>query len=222
MQVTTEMHDGIALVRMDDGKMNAITRDALGAIEAALDEAEDAAALVFAGRPGSFCAGFDRAVMTGDDDAARSALGVGGARIAARLFAWPKPVVAASTGHAFTIGALWLMACDTRLAERGEYRYAMTETIMGAVLSGWPMTILETRVPARLMTPIAIQSLVLGPEDAVEAGYVDRVVDAGRAVEAALSAAGELAKLPAAAYAGNKRAVRGAAMKRLEEQLAAM
>jgi enoyl-CoA hydratase len=219
MQVTTETHDGIVLVRMDDGKMNAVTQDALGAIDAALDEAETAAALVVAGRPGSFCAGFDRAVMTGDDDAARAALGAGGARIAARLFAWPKPVVAASTGHAFTIGALWLMACDTRIAERGEYRYAMTETVMGAILSGWPLTILETRVPPRLMTPIAVQSLVLGPEDAVEAGYVDRVVDAGRAVEAAVATAVELARLPAAAYAGNKRSVRGAAMARLEQQL---
>ena len=93
----------------------------------------------------------------------------------------------------------------TRLAEQGDFKFAMTETAMGAALSGWPMIVLETRVPARLMTPTAVQSHVLGP-DAIEAGYVDRVVDAGTSVDAGLAIAGELAKLPAAAYAANKRA----------------
>ena len=220
MDVTTEHHDDIALVRMDDGKMNAMNVDGLQALDAALDAAQEASALVLAGRPGAFCAGFDRATMLGDDQDAKAALSRGGSRICARLLAWEKPVVAACTGHAFTIGALWLMACDTRLAESGDFKFAMTETAMGAALSGWPMIVLETRIPARLMTPIAAQSLVLGPEEAIEAGYVDRVVEAGTSVDAALAAAGELTKLPAGAYAANKRAVRGAAIDRLAAALA--
>ena len=219
MNVTMERVDGIALVRLDDGKMNAMNVDGLRALDEALDAAEDAPALVLTGRPGAFCAGFDRATMLGDDDDAKAALSRGGSRICARLLAWDKPVVAACTGHAFTIGALWLMACDTRLAEQGDFKFAMTETAMGAALSGWPMIVLETRVPARLMTPIAVQSHVLGPDDAIEAGYVDRVVDAGTSVDAGLAIAGELAKLPAAAYAANKRAVRGAAIDRLAAAL---
>ena len=97
MEVTTEIRDGVAVVTMDDGKMNAITADALGKIEAALEGAlSEADAIVLAGRPGAFCAGFDRTVMTGDDAAARAVLSRGGARICATLLGCPKPVVATS------------------------------------------------------------------------------------------------------------------------------
>jgi len=223
MEVTTELHDGVALIRMDDGKMNAMTPAALEGVASALAAATvQADAIVLAGRPGAFCAGFDRAVMTGEDDAAKAVLSRGGARIAHALLTCSKPVVAASTGHAFTIGALWLMACDLRFGERGDFKYAMTETIMGAILSGWPMALLESRVPPHLMTPIAVLSQMRGPEDAIDAGYIDQVVDAGEAVAAAVAAAKELAKLPQHAYAGNKRSVRRATIERMEADLATL
>ncbi|MEE4301506.1 MAG: crotonase/enoyl-CoA hydratase family protein [Pseudomonadales bacterium] len=223
MEVSLELHDGIGLVRMDDGKMNAITAAALEDIARAVAEAEaKAEAIVLAGRPGAFCAGFDRAVMTGDDAAAKRVLGRGGAHIAHSLFACPKPVVGASTGHAFTIGALWLMACDTRIGERGDWKYAMTETVMGAILGEWPMALLESRIPAHLLTPIAIQSQLRNPEAALEAGYVDELVDTGQAIDRALTVAKELAALPAHAYAGNKLSVRRRALERIEADLAAL
>ena len=223
MEVSLELHDGIGLVRMDDGKMNAITATALEDIAKAVAEAEaKARAIVLAGRPGAFCAGFDRAVMIGDDADARRVLGRDGAHIAHSLFASPKPVVGASTGHAFTIGALWLMACDTRIGERGAWKYAMTETVMGAILGEWPMALLESRIPAHLLTPIAVQSQLRDPDGALEAGYVDELVEPGEAVERALAIAAELAALPAHAYAGNKLSVRRRALERIEADLAAL
>lgn len=220
MTVALDVQQGLAVVRIDDGKVNAITQAVVEALADALVEAESAAsAIVLTGRPGAFCAGFDRAVMVGDDPDARGALGLGGAQVARRLFACGKPTVAASTGHAFTIGALWLMACDTRYGERGPYQYAMTETVMGATLSGWPLALLESRVPPRLMTPIAVQSLALGPEAAIEAGYIDEVVDAGSALERAVETAERLTKLPTEAYAANKRAVRAPILARIDAAL---
>ena len=222
MAVSLELAEDIALVRLDDGKMNVITEELARDLDAALAQAEaDARAIVLAGRPGSFCAGFDQAIMVGEDRVARDALGTAGAAIAQRLFNCPKPVVAASEGHAFTIGALWLMAADTRIGERGAFKYAMTETVMGATLSGWPLVLLESRVPPRLMTPIAVQSMVLGPDDAIEAGYLDQVVDAGEALPAARGAAAQLAKLPVEIYAANKRAIREPFRRRLASALAA-
>lgn len=220
MNITTETHEGIALISMDDGKMNAITVDSASHLNQAIEEAErNADAIVITGRAGAFCAGFDKAVMIGDDEEAKDKLALSGAKIAQRLFACPKPVVAASTGHAFTIGALWLMSCDTRFGERGEFRYAMTETIMGSTLTDWPMTILESRVPSRLLTPIAVQSLALDPDSAIEAGYLDQVVDAGKSVAEALEAAIKLAQLPAQTYAANKLAVRKGYIARLASAL---
>ena len=146
MHIHLDVSDGIATVRMDDGKKNAITPAAAADLAEALDEAEAKAdALVLAGRPGSFCAGFDLATMTGDDARAIVELGQAGGRLALRLYRCPKPLVAACTGHAFTIGALWLLAADTRIGEEGPFKLAMTETKMGMVLPAWALELRRAR-----------------------------------------------------------------------------
>ena len=64
MQVQLENRDGVALIQFDDGKKNAITPEAAAQILAGLEEAEaNADAIVIAGRPGSFCAGFELATI---------------------------------------------------------------------------------------------------------------------------------------------------------------
>ncbi len=79
MDIAIDVQDEVALITMDDGKKNAIDLQALADLNVAFDKAEaDAKAAVLAGRPGSFCAGFDLATMTGTDMKAMMALGQGG------------------------------------------------------------------------------------------------------------------------------------------------
>ena len=190
MQVDLDITDDIALLRMDDGKKNAMTVEAMTKINAALDEAEaKARAIILAGRPGSFCAGFDLATMTGDDVEAIFALGQGGARLATRLYAQPKPVVAACTGHAFTIGAFWLLASDTRIGERGAFKFGFNETVMGMVLPAWSLELLKARINPTLFVPTVAQSRIYDPEGAVQAGILDQLVEEGESVNAAVETA---------------------------------
>ena len=121
-----------------------------------------------------------------------------------KLYGTGKPLVAACTGHAFTIGALWLLACDTRIGEEGKYKFAMVETAMGMVLSDWCMEPLKARLNPTQFLPVVTQSVTLDPAGAVDAGFLDRLVPEGEAIDAAVELAAELAKLPARAYAGNK------------------
>lgn len=205
MQVNFEINEGIALIALDDGKKNAITPAAAEQILAALKEAEaDADAIVLAGRPGAFCAGFELATMTSGDMQAIEKLSKAGAEILLTLYGTGKPLVAACTGHAFTIGALWLLACDTRIGEEGNYKFAMNETVMGMVLPDWAMEPLKARVNPMKFLPVVTQSVTLDPAGAVDAGFLDRLVPEGAAIDAAVELAAELARLPAKAYAGNK------------------
>jgi enoyl-CoA hydratase len=83
MDINLSVSDHVALITLDDGKKNAVNIDALAGINAALDEADEKAkAVVIAGRPGSFCAGFDLATMTGGDMDAIVALGTQGGLLA--------------------------------------------------------------------------------------------------------------------------------------------
>jgi enoyl-CoA hydratase len=213
MDVTLELNDTIALITLDDGKKNAITLDAIRDINTALDEAEaDAAAIVLAGRPGAFSAGFDLATMTGGDMDAIRALGLGGGRIAHRLYGMGKPLLAACTGHAFTIGAFWLLACDTRIGERGKFKFGFNETQMGMVLGPWSIELLKARINPMLYVSTVAQAKIYDPDGAATAGLLDSVVAEGEAIPAAMDAAAQLAQLPGKAYAGNKLGVRQTAL----------
>ncbi len=220
MTISLEFHEKVALIVMDDGKRNALTVDAIGSVNEHLDEAEaKSGAIVLAGRPGSFSAGFDLAVMTGDDPEARSRLRAAGARAAVRLYSLGKPLVAACTGHTLTIGAIWAAAFDTRIGERGDYKFGLVETALGMTLPRWALEPLHARLIKSEWIPAITQSKIYGPEDALAAGFLDQLVDAGEAVDRALETAAELAKLPAVAYAGNKLAMRGDALDRMRASM---
>ncbi len=221
MNVTSNISDGIALIQWDDGKKNAITLDAAQEILAAVESASrEASAMVLAGRPGAFCAGFDMAVMTGGDAAAMSALANIGGRIVHALFGADKPTVAACTGHAFTVGALWLLACDTRVGEAGDFKFGMTETAVGVPLTPWSMEPLKARLAPTHFVPVVAQSKILDPQGAMDAGFLDELVPAGDAVERALGIAGQLAQLPAKAYGMNKLMARRQALEIMAADLA--
>jgi len=222
MTVTLDMQDSVAVITIDDGKKNAITHDILGRLEQALDTAEaEAGAVVLAGRPGSFCAGFDLATMTGSDPEAARALGGRGGALAVRLFGFPKPLVAACTGHAFTIGAIWLACCDTRIGEEGPFKFGMRETVLGMVLPDWAVLPLKERLSQAHFLAAVTQSQTFDPQGAREAGFLDRLVPAGRAVAQACALAAELAQLPGDAYAGNKLSTRGDVLDRMRASLSA-
>ncbi len=91
--------DGIATIRIDDGKRNALSPEVLREIYAALDRAEaDSAVVVLTGREEVFSAGFDLNVMKRGGARALGMLRSGYA-LTARVLAYPHPVIAACNGH---------------------------------------------------------------------------------------------------------------------------
>lgn len=220
MDISLDITDDVGLIRFDDGKKNAFTIDGIKDLTGAFDEAEaNAKAIVLTGRPGSFCAGFDLATMMGDDKAAVMELGQGGGRLALRMYQCERPLVAACTGHAFTIGCLWLLASDTRIGEDGRFKFSMIETQVGMPLGPWAFTLLEAKLSKRHYTAAVVQSKVYDPRGAVDAGFLDEVVGEGEATAKALEAAAGFAQLPAHAYAANKLSTRQAGIEVMKRDL---
>ena len=121
------LDDTVAVLTFDDGKANAYSHDALAAIGEGLDRAEqEATAVLLAGRPGKFSAGFDLSVMTAGDEPMR-ALVSAGAQLALRVFTFPMPVVAACTGHGLAMGAIMLLVCDARVGADGPFKIGLNE-----------------------------------------------------------------------------------------------
>lgn len=217
---TTTIDDGVAVITMDDGKANAISHAMLDVLEPALDAAEENGhAVVLAGRKGLFCAGFDLKTMQGGTPADIAYLVTRGGKLALRLFSFPRPVVAACTGHAYALGAIWLLACDTRVGTAGEFGISMNETAIGMVLPHFGYELGRQRLAPQHLTAAAIQAKVYAPEEAVAAGYLDEVAGDGAAVARATQIARTLGALPAHAYAGNKEAIRADAIESIRHHL---
>lgn len=190
--VTTTIDGDVAIVRIDDGKANALGHPAIDALNEALDRAEDeAGAVVLVGRDGRFSAGFDLATMTAGPDSSLPLLSKG-AELSFRLLTYPLPTVIACTGHALAMGAILLMSADLRIGANGPYKVGMNEVAIGMPVPRFAVELARDRLaPTHFVRAIQLAT-VFDPAGAVGAGYLDRTVDDD--VEgAAVAAAAELA-----------------------------
>ena len=85
----------VAVIRLDDGKANALGFEIVDGLLGALDDAANAKAVCIIGRDGRFSAGFDLKVMRSDRMLELMTKGSG---LALRLVAHPTPVVLGVTG----------------------------------------------------------------------------------------------------------------------------
>jgi len=217
MPVTYELVDRVAVITFDDGKANVYTHQALRDLTEALDRADAdplAHAILIAGRPGRFSAGFDLATMTESVGSMRSLVKAGG-EFAARLLLEQLPVVAACTGHALAAGALVLLCADHRVGLDGEFRIGLNEVSIGMALPVWAVELARYRIPPPRLDRATVLGETWTPPEAVATGFLDQVVDAEGFMPAALGVATRCSTLRVAAVAGTKARARSALVSRM-------
>ena len=222
LPATVTITNDIALIRMDDGKANAINFEMIAALNAALDTAEaEAKAIVLAGRDGRFSGGFDlNAFASLGADGVYKLLDAG-AELLVRLYGGPLPVVAACTGHAIAMGTFILHACDTRVGASGAYKIGANEAITGMNLPIFALELSRDRLSPRHLTRATVQGFIYDPAGAVDAGYLDMLVDLDKVEATSMGIAAQLAMLPGASYAWNKAALRKSTLDRIKASLGA-
>src|SRR6185436_13595053 len=180
--VNYHLDDVVATITMDDGKVNALSPAMQAEISKALDQAEaDGAVVVLTGRDGVFSAGFDLGVMRGGGDEAVSMVR-GGFDLAHRLLSFPTPVVVACTGHAIAMGVFLLLSGDYRVGADGPYKLVANEVAIGMTLPRAAIEILRQRVAPAHFNRAAILAEIYTSANAVEAGFLDRVVEPSEVV----------------------------------------
>ena len=216
--VRHRLEEKVAVIEMDDGKVNAISRSMIDALNRALDRAEkEAKAIVLRGRTGRFSGGFDLGAMRGGAEQARALVG-GGAELALRLYAFPLPVVIACTGHAIAMGAVLLLSGDTRLGAEGDFKIGLNEVSIGLALPPFAMRLAEARLSKRHLVRATLEAEIYAPSRAVDAGFLDRVTSPeGLAVEA-LAEANRLAALDPLAFQATKVGLRSDTIARIRTE----
>ena len=214
-----QLTDSIAQICIDDGKANALNHEFIDAMNASLDKAEqEAKAVVILGRDGMFSAGFDLKALAKGGQQAADLLDKGMA-LATRLYGFPMPVISACEGHAIGMGAFILMASDNRIGADAEYTVNLPETAIGMPFTPVLMSLIKDRINSAYQTIAVIQSKKFTPAQAVDAGFLDQLVEKDQLLTSAMSLAQELIKLPAAYYKTNKLDLRSEKLQIMQDSI---
>ena len=190
--VRLEVSGGIATIRLDRPKMNAISLAVQAELRAAAAEAterDDVKAVVLWGGERVFAAGNDvieMADLAYADMVKHSGPMQGAVTAIARI---PKPVVAAINGYALGGGCELALAADVRIAADNAV-LGQPEVLLGIIPGAG-----GTQRLSRLVGPSRAKDLIftgrfVQAEEALAIGLVDRLVPAAEVYDAAVAWAG--------------------------------
>ena len=200
--------DGVAVVTLDNPKVNALSSALLAQLKAVADElhANPPGAVVITGGDRVFAAGADISEFGGPHEAAV----IGGRFIAAldAIASIPRMVIAAVSGYALGGGCEVALACDIRIvSERA--KFGQPEILLGIIPGGG-----GTQRLARLVGPSRAKDIILSgrqvdAEEALRIGLADEVVAPEALHDRALARAAEFSHGAVAAQALAKKAIDG-------------
>jgi enoyl-CoA hydratase len=198
--------DGVALIRLDRPKANALSMAVLEQLEAAVRDlsANPPGAVVVWGGERIFAAGADIAEFGGPDRAADF-----GRQFRAAfdgLAALPRATIAAVNGFALGGGCELALACDLRVIADNA-KFGQPEILLGIIPGAG-----GTQRLARLVGPARAKDLIftgrqVDADEAMRIGVADRVVPAGDVLDTALALASDLAAGAVLAQGLAKRAI---------------
>ncbi|MBD8574188.1 crotonase/enoyl-CoA hydratase family protein [Pseudomonas syringae] len=208
--VSYHLQDGIATLTLNNGKVNALSPAVLDALNAALDQAvKDRAVVILTGQPGILSGGYDLKVMTSGPQAAID-LVAQGSTLTRRLLAHPFPIVVACTGHAIAKGAFLLLAADYRIGVEGPFNIGLNEVQIGMTMHHAGIELARDRLRRSAFNRAVINAEMFNPQQALQAGFLDQVVDSQALHDTARQVAAHLQKLNMKAHAQTKLKARQA------------
>jgi enoyl-CoA hydratase len=219
--VTYRLDDAVATITMDDGKVNVMSTAMLRALDAAFERAlgDKAIIVLRSARQGIFSAGFDLKIFAANDTERSLEMVKAGAELALRLMAHPFPTIGLMEGHAYPMGAFLLLASDVRLGAAGKWRMGLNEVAIGISPPSFAIELARSRVhPAWLSRTVTLGEM-FEPEEAVIAGFLDRVIPENEVEQTLKEVAARLRSLHMPSHALAKQRLRHAAMTAMREAI---
>lgn len=200
--------DQIALITLDDGKMNAMNWDFFREMNEALDRAlsDGAYVVIFTGRKGIFSAGLDLKLLPTQSLEEQIRFQKTFSSTMMRVYLFPIPTIAAYAGHSVAGGAILSYACDRFVACDGPYRVQINEVANKMLIPSWITLICRSAIPPQWWKEALLHSRAYTPREAFERGIVDVLIsEEGKVMESAKAMARDMFQLNGPAYALTKK-----------------
>lgn len=191
--VKTEVRDGVMIITVNRPQArNAInyeTAQEMARIFDELDARADVVIGILTGAQNTFSSGMDLKAFARDGQRPL----VDGRGFAGLCERPPrKPLIAAVEGYALAGGFEMALACDLIVAAR-DASFGLPEVRRGIVAGAGGMLRLPSRLPYHIAMEAILTGAMLPAERAAQYGLVNRLVEPGQALEAALELAGLIA-----------------------------
>lgn len=231
-RVEVDREGGIVTVTLANPPTHTLTAAGVERLHAILDELEgdrDLRVLVLTGGgEGVFIAHYEVGELARSAEAQQGAgpTGSDGApelhamhRLCLRLERLGAPTVAALNGNAAGGGLELALACDFRLARRGEFVFGLPETSVGIIPGAGGTQRMTRLLGTAVALDLILHARLLAPDEALERGLVHRVFDADAFDEEVAAFVQDLAGRAPVALAAAKRAIHGGAPLPMEQAL---
>lgn len=216
--VTTTRDGALATVRMGRAHGNAINDELLDGLLGAFEEAgrdPSVRGVLLAASGKIFCPGLDLLELhTFDRPSLRRFMGKL-TKCFLTLFNFPKPVVAAISGHALAGGCVIALTTDWRILRWGAL-VGLNEIRVGLPLPLDVALVLKDSVPPHRLSEVALLGANYTDEAAVAAGLVHEVHESVGFEDYCRSRLDEYASKNAAAFSLTKRYLRSAVSERVD------
>ena len=212
-----ESRGPVLVLRMEHGKVQALDVELLEALSLELEHPESIRSVVLTGTGRAFSAGVDlyRVLNEGATYVDRFLPLLSSAL--EKLFAFPRPVVAAINGHAIAGGCILAAACDYRILSREGATIGVPELRVGVPFPASPLEIVRFAVSSQYLQEIVLMGRVWSGEDALRRGLTDELADPNQVLDRAVAVAVDLATIPSDAFSATKKQLRSPVFDRIRQ-----
>ena len=217
---TLKKEENISVITLDDGKANVFSTKMSTDINECLDEvSKEDGCIVLTGREGMFSAGFDLKTLQGGDMDQIQEMTTTGFKLLSRIFSFPRPVIAACSGHGIALGTFLLCCCDYRIGIKGDFMLGANEMRTNMVIPPPILELIKFRVAQSHKYRAVLGAEMYTFENAKEAGLIDEVVDSNILMETAFNKAKDLATMGHPSYSMTKELYIAEPLKKINDSI---
>ena len=212
--------DDVSLITLDDGKVNAFSIEMLEAFNEKLSQVpRNNGSLIIKGREGIFSGGFNlKTFSSGDPEQINKMLKLGFETLY-EIYTFPRPVIAAVSGHAIALGIFLTSCCDYRIGVKGDYILQANEVRNKMSIPTQLIEIAASRLHKshiyRALFHAEPYPMALG----VEAGWLDELVDQKELEKRTLEKAKNLSELGHPYYKETKEILLGETFQKIKSAI---
>ncbi len=217
---TLKKEEDISIITLDDGKANVFSSRMSQQVNEYLDQVEtEKGCLIITGKEGMFSAGLDLKTIQGGDMEEILEMSANAFKLLARIFSFPRPVIAACSGHGIALGTFLLCCCDYRIGVKGDYMLGANEMRTNMVIPTPILELIKFRVNNSHKYRAVLGAEMYTLDQAQEAGLMDEVVNAQDLMQVAMEKAKDLASMGHPSYTLTKELFIAEPMSKINEAM---